>query len=199
MDQAGVTDSRDELSADGTGAAGRTGAPRPPAQRRGAARPAPVRNPDLAHLSLADLRDYRRTLHGEEGRVSYWRRVIQARLDVVRAAGDGISAVDNLRDVLTGVPVQSSRIALLEVVDAGGMPPLPDLAALWLRESALDDPAANAELTLALEEAERRLSDYRAAVIRRLEVATLELIARYREEPAACLVALPLRAADGNA
>jgi hypothetical protein len=73
------------------------------------------------------------------------------------------------------------------------MPPLPDLASLWLREPVPGDETGNAELALALEEAERRLSDYRGALIRRLELATAELIARYRDEPAACLVALPLQ------
>lgn len=168
---------------------GTTGAP----LRRGAARPAPERNPDLAHLGLTQLRGYRSELTAEEGRVSYWRRILQARLDVVRAMQDGVPAVDNLRDVLTGVSVESSRTALLRVVTADDMPILPDLVDLWLREPAPGDRAATVELTLALEEAERRISDYRSALITRLEAATTELIARYREDPSSCLVALPLQ------
>lgn len=161
--------------------------------RRGAARPAPPRNPELAHLTLAEVRSYRAALSTEEGRVSYWRRLLQARLDVVRAVDEGGAAVDNLRTLLGGVAVQSSRTALLGIVAADDMPLLPDLGALWQREPVAGDPAGNVELTLALEEAERRLSDYRAALIARLEAATGELIARYRDEPSACLVALPVR------
>jgi hypothetical protein len=119
--------------------------------------------------------------------------VVQARVDVVRSVDDGVAAVDNLRDVLLGVPAQSSRNALATLVATDDMPPLPDITELWLRQPVVDDRAGNAELILALEEAERRLSDYRAAVVRRLDAATSELIARYREDPSACLVALPLQ------
>ncbi|MFL6137728.1 MAG: hypothetical protein ACJ74O_08015 [Frankiaceae bacterium] len=170
-----------------------------PVVRRGAARPAPERNPELAHLSLEALRDYRRALSDEENRVSYWRRVLQARLDVVRAVGSGPAAVDNLREVLSGVVPRSNRTALIEVVAAGDMPPLPDLAPLWQREPVADDEPGNAELALGLEEAERRLSEYRGALIQRLEASTADLIARYREEPGACLVALPLQRRGGTA
>ena len=44
---------------------------------------------------------------------------------------------------------------------------------------------------MALEEAEGQLSEYRAALHKRIAEATTELIARYREEPTLCLIALP--------
>ena len=47
------------------------------------ARPVPERRPEFSHLTLDGLRAYRRALTAEESRVSYWRRLIQARLDVV--------------------------------------------------------------------------------------------------------------------
>jgi hypothetical protein len=56
-----------------------------------------------------------------------------------------------------------------------------------------DDEAGQAELDHDLARAERQLSEYRAALHRRIADATGELIARYREQPALCLTALPLR------
>jgi hypothetical protein len=158
--------------------------------RRGAARPAPERNPALAHLSLAELRAYRCALTGEEGKASYWRRVVQARIEVV-AATDDSPVVDNLGDVLAGVPTRSTRAELLDVVAAGGLPELPDLTSVWLAEPTRGDRAGNAGLVAALTDAEERLGDYRDALEQRLATATAELIARYHEDPKACLVALP--------
>ena len=60
----------------------------------------PERDPQFAHLDLAGLRDFRSTLTHEESRVSYWRRIIQARLDIVNSARDGsATTVDDLRNV----------------------------------------------------------------------------------------------------
>jgi len=54
-----------------------TGYDRRPAAGR---RPA-QRVPHLEHLELSALREYRQDLLTEESRVSYWRRILQARLD----------------------------------------------------------------------------------------------------------------------
>ncbi|HMC68705.1 MAG TPA: hypothetical protein VKJ07_06080, partial [Mycobacteriales bacterium] len=56
-----------------------------PTTDAGRFRAVPERSPDFAHLSLDGLRKYRLALSDEESRVSYWRRIIQARLDLVRA------------------------------------------------------------------------------------------------------------------
>jgi hypothetical protein len=161
--------------------------------RRSGSRPVPVRSEDFAHLSLGDLRDYRRTLTAEEDQVSYWRRIIQARLDVLRAGT--LAAVDgrHLRPVLTDARVASSRTALVQVLPVDDIPPLPNLAELWERRVADDDMTGQAELDHDLAVAERQLSDYRQALHRRIAAATTELIARYREQPALCLTALPTR------
>ena len=68
---------------------------------------------------------------------------------------------------------------------------LPDLSTLWTREVDPRDPVATEALIMALEEAESQLSEYRAALHKRIAEATTELIARYREEPTLCLIALP--------
>ena len=171
-------------------------APVPPARaggRRNGSRPVPERSADFAHLSLDELRDYRRTLTSEEDQVSYWRRIIQARLDVLRAGALGTVDGEHLRPVLTDDRVASSRTALVSVVPADDIPPLPNLAELWERRVADDDELGQAELDHDLAVAERQLSEYRAALHRRIADATGELIARYREQPALCLTALPLR------
>ncbi len=164
--------------------------------RKGAARPAPARHPDYAHLSLDALRDYRRQLSAEEGNVSYWRRILQARLDVL-AAGTGRELEPALlRPVLSSERVGAGRQALVEVLPVDDIPPLPSLAELWERRVDPSDREAADALHAELEEAEGQLSAYRTALHRRIGEATGELIARYREQPSLCLTALPLKASE---
>jgi hypothetical protein len=160
----------------------------------------PERSPDFDHLSLDGLRHYRMTLTGEESRVSYWRRIIQARLDLVRAAQTGTTAtVEDLRNMFTEDRVSGTRTALLTIVPVDDMPPLPDLASLWSRQPDPDDHDKNTELIRDLVSAETQLSAYRSALHRRLSSATTELIARYREHPDLCLTVLPTRGTSKNA
>jgi hypothetical protein len=169
----------------------------PAGNRRGGARnrPAPRRAPELAHLSLDELRDYRQELVAEEIRVSYWRRILQARLDLI-IGDDDTAALRRLGAVLTEHEAYSRRLAVQPVHVPGGAPPLPDLAALWdvstVEES--DDGAVLARLA----DAEHQLSTYRRSLHLRLDAATGELIARYHDDPALALAALPLRQADGR-
>ena len=153
----------------------------------------PERSPEFAHLPLVALRQYRKALTQEENRVSYWRRIIQARLDVVRALGGvGGPDIDALRPILGQDRVGAARTALLDVVPHDDIPPLPNLESLWARDPRPGDDAYNAELVAELSRAEAQLSAYRQALHRRLAAATSELIARYREEPGLCLSVLPL-------
>lgn len=167
-----------------------------PRSRKGGPKPVPERKEHYAHLTLESLRGYRAALGEEEGRVSYWRRILQARLDLLRAGLDGGSArdidTDALRPVLTEARVGAGRTALLQVVPVDDMPPLPQLEHLWDRQVDLSDEPAARRLEGDLARAERELSDYRAALHRRIADATGELIARYREQPSLCLSALPL-------
>lgn len=160
--------------------------------RRAGARPVPQRSSDFAHLTLEGLRAYRTTLTSEETTVSYWRRIIQARLDVVRAGTLGSSDGAELRPVLTNERVAGSRRALIEVLPVDDIPPLPNLAELWDRRVEADDARGLAALDCDLTQAERQLSTYRKALHQQIGDATGELIARYRETPALCLSALPL-------
>jgi hypothetical protein len=165
-----------------------------PTADAGRFRAVPERSPAFAHLSLDGLRSYRRALTAEEGRVSYWRRIIQARLDLVRVTEVGNTAnAANLRNVFAEARVDSGRHALLRVVPVDDIPPLPDLVDLWAREPIPGDDERNQDLAHELSKAEAQLSAYRTALHKRIAAATGELIARYREQPTLCLSALPLR------
>jgi len=169
-----------------TRAGGRTRTPAAP-------RPVPERSSAFEHLTLESLRAYRKALTAEEGRVSYWRRLIQARIDVVAGLGPlpDPNAHERLREMLAEART-SSRHALVEVVNADDVPPLPDLADLWARQVRPQDVAETERLHRDLGHAELQLSAYRMALHRKLSAATAELIARYRENPSLALSALPL-------
>lgn len=169
--------------------------PRTTARRKAAPRPVPVLDDDYAHLGLDGLRDYRRALTDEENKVSYWRRILQARLDVV-ASGSTAKDLDHQRlaPVLTSARVGAGRSALVEVLPVDDIPPLPRLAELWDRRVGEHDTEGRAAFEQDLREAEEQLSAYRAALHQRIAGATNELIARYRQSPASCLTALPLPA-----
>jgi hypothetical protein len=159
--------------------------------RRGSARPAPRRAPELAHLTLDELRGYRQLLASEETRVSYWRRILQARLDTVQDGREDHASVARIRDVLHEHAGSSRRLALLPVACPEDAPPLPNLATLW--ETTATDEQAGSAMVPRLVAAERELSAYRSALHLRLDAATSELIWRYREQPTLALSALPLR------
>jgi hypothetical protein len=131
----------------------------------------------------------------EETRVSYWRRLVQARIDVISSgATPGGDSVRRLRAVLADASHGSRRTALLAVLPDQDMPPLPNLADLWAREPGAD-PHTNARLSADLVGAERALSAYRTTLHHQLAAATDELIARYREDPCRSFAALPAQTA----
>lgn len=168
------------------------GRPAAPVPRKHAVRPTPEKTEQHAHLSLEALRAYRQVLTAEESKVSYWRRIIQTRLDLVRGGGR-ITSGHNLKPVLTDKRVGAGRQALIEILTVDDIPPLPDLAGLWDRYVDPSDTERVAALEADLADAERQLSEYRGVLHRRLAAATSELIARYRDEPTLCLTALPLQ------
>ncbi|HSN06021.1 MAG TPA: hypothetical protein VLV82_01660 [Candidatus Angelobacter sp.] len=157
---------------------------------RAAARP-PERDAAFDDLSLAELRELRTALVGEETRVSYWRRIIQARLDHVRASVPAGGPVADLTRVLTDARCPVHRLAHVEVRAVDDVAPLPDLAELWSRQYDRADGPGTARLEAELGVAEARLSACRRDLHRRIGLVTDELIARYREEPLLALRILP--------
>ncbi len=173
----------------------------PGQRRKGERRPEPVLSEAYAHLSVDGLREYRRALSDEEHRVSYWRRILQARLDLV-TSGTTRKGVDHdrLAPLLATQRVGAGRRALNSVVHGDGeIPPVPQLQELWERQVDPGDAAGRAVFEDDLRLAEQELSAYRSALHTRIGQATGELIARYRESPELCLTALPLGRGTGPA
>ena len=104
---------------------------------------------------LDDLRTLRESLREEEQRVSYWRQLVQGRLDLVRTALDG-----------------------------GHPSPLAGLEGLWDAPIAWDDPPALHRLERGLVEAEVKLSAYRRALHERIDACTAQLVDHYQRDPA---------------
>jgi hypothetical protein len=155
-------------------------------QRRAGSHRPPQHAPELAGLSLDELRSYRHDLLTEESRVSYWRRILHARLDLT--VSDSRS-LQRMRAVLTEHQTASRRLALTPVEAHQEPPPVPELAVLWEIPSDHDDDAMLGRLAGA----EQELSAYRRSLHQRLDAATGELILRYRAQPALALRALPGR------
>ena len=145
----------------------------------------------LGDLTLEDLRLYRRKLAEEEEKVSYWRRLVHARLDVLEAEAhhERPLRLDELIRVLGDTGTGRTRTALVSVRAADDLPELPVLADMWVTELDPNDTVAVQEAVTRLRSAEEQLTDYRRALHQRLDDTTAELIARYRENPASALVA----------
>ena len=158
--------------------------------------PPPQRDAEFDGIELAELRRRRAGFNDEESRVSYWRRIIQARLDLVRLDRVDADPVADLRRVLTDANTSRHRLANIDARPVDDIPPLPDLAELW-QQMTPDDPDERAALVARLREAEERLSEYRHELHQRIDHVTGELIARYREEPALALTALNERLHGG--
>ena len=143
------------------------------------------------HLSLADLREYRQRLTQEEEKISYWRRLVHARIDVLEAEAhhERPLSINELIRVLGDTGAGRTRTALVNVRAADDLPELPVLHDMWVTELDPNDRAAVEEAVSRLRSAESQLTDYRRALHQRLDAATAELIVRYRENPTAALVA----------
>jgi hypothetical protein len=150
-------------------------------------------SPHLEGLSLAELRAYRKQLSAEEDKVSYWRRLVHARLDVLEAEvqSGGTLSMSQLVRVLGDTGAGRTRTALVAIRPAEPLPDLPVLAEMWITEIDPQDHDAIAEAMDRLRVAEAKLSDYRRALHQRMDEATGDLINRYREDPGQALSAMP--------
>lgn len=143
----------------------------------------------LDQLSLPELRDYRERLRAEEERVSYWRRLVHARIDLLEAgrSTDGSLSQADLVRVLGDTGTGASRSALLRVRAAEPLPDVPDLADVWV---APRDAAETDRLLEGLRSAEQLLTAYRSGLFARIDAAGQALIQRYREDPTQALAVL---------
>jgi len=142
-------------------------------------------------LSLPQLRTYRHGLSEEEEKVSYWRRLVHARIDVLEAESrhERPLRLEELIRVLGDTGTGRARTALVNIRAADDLPELPVLADVWVTEVDHGDHAGVAEAVGRLRAAERQLTEYRRALHHRLDAATAELITRYRDSPASALAA----------
>jgi hypothetical protein len=148
----------------------------------------------LADMELEALRAYRKDLQSEEDKVSYWRRLVHARLDLIEAGSStsGSLTLPQLIRVLGDTGTGASRQALSSIHASDPLPDLPESEWMWVSEIDYHDAEAVAEALARLRAAEEKLTEYRKALFERLDEATAELIVRYRENPTAALTILPL-------
>lgn len=153
----------------------------------------PSLSPHLAGLGLTELRAYRQRLMAEEDKVSYWRRLVHARLDVLEAEirNSGTLTMAELIQVLGDTGTGKTRTALVAIRPADPLPKLPVLAEMWLTEIDPHDTDAITDAMDRLRVAEVELTRYRKALHQRIDEATGDLIGRYREDPLLALSALP--------
>jgi hypothetical protein len=160
-------------------------------RRRGISEPVP--SPYLAGMNLEELRAYRQRLRDEEDKVSYWRRLVHARMDMLEVGShtEGSLSLEELVRVLGDTGAGHSRTALAKIRSAEPLPDLPELPDMWVTEVDPHDEDAVAQAVAKLRGAEEQVTAYRKALHQRLDEVTGELISRYRDDPATALTALP--------
>lgn len=148
---------------------------------------------DPSELGLDELRGYRRRLTAEEDRVSYWRRLLHARIDLLEAESriEGRLTTEDLVRVLGDTASGHRRRALVRVAAAEPLPDLPALEHMWDTEVDPHDPEQVAGALERARAAERQLTEYRRALHLRIDESTAELISRYRADPSQALGLLP--------
>lgn len=143
--------------------------------------------PAFDALTVQDLRRWRLEATHEETLVSYWRRLIQGRLDVLTehaTLGRPVTPED-LAGLLSRHPVTSRG----KITDIGatptGVPDVPGFTAraltgLWNQVPTLDKiPAVVAQL----QDAEHALGEYRTRLHALLDESAKELAHRYQDDP----------------
>lgn len=147
--------------------------------------------PSLRDLSLDDLRQLRHRLTDEESRVSYWRRLFQARLDML-SDDDQVETTD-VRRVLQDASSAPRRWQALGLHPADIDTSMPEAQELWSRVIDLQDEVQRVAYTRLLQQMEVSLSRNRRALHSQIDLVTQELIQRYKANPALALTALPTR------
>jgi hypothetical protein len=82
------------------------------------------------------------------------------------------------------------RTGLMRIAAETPLPQLPEVDETWSAHVDPSDTEAVERLLERLRVAERRLTEYRSALHRRIDEATAALVSRYREDPKQALVLL---------
>ncbi|MGW6564262.1 RsiG family protein [Streptomyces sp. NPDC054975] len=164
---------------------------RPPVQRT--VEPAlPARpRPDMAALRLPELRALRRDAQGDEADLSYVRRMLQGRIDILRAElarrTDPESPVlDRLSEILADVPSRRGSSARHVTLSTPRSEEYRRLAAEMLSEVELSDLGARTDDELhaamgRLAGYEQQVSRRRQELQRTADDCSAEITRRYRE------------------
>lgn len=182
-----------------TPSTGRLDSCRPPAQRRDSPLlpPEPPEH-DLAALSLPELRTLRRDAQRDEADLSYVRRLLQGRIDILRAElarrspGGAVmdvgeaSVVARLPEILTDAPARHRSSARHVTLGTPHGEEYRLLAAEMLAEVELSDLAARTDLELntamgRLVRYEQQVSGRRQRLQRTADESSGEIARRYRE------------------
>ncbi|MGW3949713.1 RsiG family protein [Streptomyces sp. NPDC004752] len=171
---------------------------RPPVQRSDSpALPPDAPERDLTLLSLPELRALRRDAQRDEADLSYVRRLLQGRIDILRAelarrgpasvaAAEAASVVDRLPEILTDAPARHRSSARHVTVGTPHGEEYRRLAADMLAEVELSDLEARTDRELStamgrLVRYERQASRRRHHLQGTADDCSAEIARRYRE------------------
>ncbi|WP_137994328.1 RsiG family protein [Streptomyces vilmorinianum] len=164
---------------------------RPPVQRR--AEPAlPARpQPDIAALRLPELRALRRDAQGDEADLSYVRRMLQGRIDILRAelarrTDPETPVLDRLSEILADAPSRLRTSARHVTLSTPRSEEYRRLASEMLSEVELSDLGARTDEELhaamgRLAGYEQQMSRRRQELQRTADDCSAEIARRYRE------------------
>ncbi|MFC7309407.1 hypothetical protein ACFQVC_35005 [Streptomyces monticola] len=173
----------------------RTGAPRPPTQRTGDRLPE-VPEHDLSVLRLPELRALRRTSQQDEADLSYVRRLLQGRIDILRAElarrrdpaapAPDADVVARLSEILTDAPSRHRSSARHVTLGTPHGEEYRSLASEMLAEVELSDLDARTDEELhtamgRLVRYEQQVSGRRHLLQRTADDCSAEIARRYRE------------------
>ncbi|MEV2216408.1 aerial mycelium formation protein [Streptomyces sp. NPDC050997] len=184
-----------------TPSTGQLGTQRPPVQRTDSPLlPADPPEHELTALNLPELRTLRRDAQRDEADLSYVRRLLQGRIDILRAelgrrspAGPAAvvavgepSVVERLSEILTDAPARHRSSARHVTLGTPHSEEYRLLAAEMLAEVELSDLEARTDLELStamgrLVRYEQRVSRRRQRLQRTADDCSAEIARRYRE------------------
>ncbi|MBM7169817.1 ABC transporter substrate-binding protein [Streptomyces sp. G44] len=174
----------------------RTPVPRPPTQRTASPLLPEVPVRDLAARRLPELRELRRAAQQDEADLSYVRRLLQGRIDILRAEiarrGETLkptleaAVVDRLSEILADAPARQRSSARHVTLGTPHSEEYRLLATEMLAEVALSDLAARTDDELhaamgRLVRYEQQVSRRRQALQRTADDCSAEITRRYRE------------------
>ncbi|MER7988219.1 ABC transporter substrate-binding protein [Streptomyces noursei] len=168
--------------------AGQAQTARPPQQRD---RFRPAGPPELSGLSLPELRVVRRDCQQQEADLSYLRRLLQGRIDILRAeiarrTGSHSPLLDRLPEILTDLPSRQRSSARHVTLGTPHGEEYRRLADEMLGEVELSDLTARTDEELhdamgRLIRYERQISQRRQSLQHTTDDCSAEIARRYRE------------------